>query len=217
MILSQNPINSQKITTNIVSKKEEKGSLNNKKSKQVGSNLNEVTDDNSSDKSGRMITNKSSMSSLKIGNSTTTKLVTVEINVEVATPIIFLIVPITKFFPLISEIGITFHEIVEIVQAAEHNKRTCFVLLQLVHAVNLVVLELKVPRNNNQEFFNNRNYLYLQNLVNVITQMKKFTAEISQMKTLLKYIQAKSIEKTFYELFKELFIYIKLYDIQISC
>ena len=36
-----------------------------------------------------------------------------------------------------------------------------------------------------------------------MTQIKKFIMEISQMKTLLKYIQAKSIERTFKELCKE--------------
>ena len=54
-----------------------------------------------------------------------------------------------------------------------------------------------------------KNYLYLQNLVNVMTQIKKFITEISQIKTLLKYIQAKSIEKNFKELCKEFGITIR--------
>ncbi len=100
---------------------------------------------------------------------------------------------------MISEIGIAFNEIVEIEQAAEHNKRTCNVLLQQVHAANLAALNLKVQRNN-QEFYNKKNYLGVQILVNVIVPIKKFAAEISQMKTLIKYIKANNIMKTFKEL-----------------
>src|SRR6266498_1779524 len=91
------------------------------------------------------------------------------------------VVSFIKFLPLISEIGNVLNELIEIEQAAEHNKRTCKALLQRVYAADLAVLELKVQRN--VEFFNNKNYLHLQNLVNVITQIKKFASEISQMKT----------------------------------
>jgi hypothetical protein len=38
------------------------------------------------------------------------------------------------------------------------------------------------------------------NLSNIINRIKKFVAEISQMKTLIKYIKAKNIERTFKEL-----------------
>ncbi|RGB38185.1 kinase-like domain-containing protein [Rhizophagus diaphanus] len=119
--------------------------------------------------------------------------------VEAGAPIV---VPFTKFLPLISEIGNIFNEIVELAQAAEHNKRTCDALLQRVYAADLAVLDLKVQRNR-KDFFNNKNYLCLQNLVNIITQIRKFISDISQMKSLIKYIQAKNIEKTFKELCKE--------------
>ncbi|GES75769.1 kinase-like domain-containing protein [Rhizophagus clarus] len=119
--------------------------------------------------------------------------------VEAGAPIV---VPFTKFLPLISEIGNIFNEIVDLSQAAEHNKRTCDALLHRVYAADLAVLDLKVQRNK-KDFFNNKNYLCLQNLVNIITQIKKFISDISQMKSLIKYIQAKSIEKTFKELCKE--------------
>ena len=76
--------------------------------------------------------------------------------VEAGAPIL---VPFTKFLPLISEIGNIFNEIVEITQAAEHNKRTCDALLQRVYAADLAVIDLKVKRDK-QEFFNNKNYLY---------------------------------------------------------
>jgi hypothetical protein len=83
-------------------------------------------------------------------------------------------------------------------QTTKYYKRVCDALKQRVDAVDLAVRDLKV-RKNNQGFFNRKNYLYLQKLVNVITQIKDFMAEISQMKT----FQAKSIEKTFNDLCKE--------------
>ncbi|CAG8525233.1 11917_t:CDS:2 [Funneliformis mosseae] len=120
--------------------------------------------------------------------------------IETSVPVI---VPITKFFPLISEIGNVLNEIVEIVQAAEHNKRICDVLLQKVYAAELAVHDLKVRRNVHQGCFNTKNYLGLQSLCNVISQIKKFTGEVSQMKTMMKYLKGKSIEKTFKELCRE--------------
>ncbi|RIA93448.1 hypothetical protein C1645_16305 [Glomus cerebriforme] len=125
------------------------------------------------------------------------------------------IVPFNKFLPLIVEIGNLFNDVVEITQAAEHNKRTCEVLLQRVYAADLAVIDLKVKRNK-QEFFNNKNYLCLQNLVNIITQIKKFILDISQMKTLIKYIQAKSIQKTFNDLCKEFDSCVNVLALQIT-
>ncbi|CAG8525215.1 11916_t:CDS:2 [Funneliformis mosseae] len=119
-------------------------------------------------------------------------------------------VPFAKFVPLISEIGNVLNEIVEIVQAAEHNKRTCKALLQRVRAAGLAVFDLKIRRDENKEFFVNRNYLYLQNLVNVIVNIEKFVKEISQMNTLMKYLKAKSVEKTFSELCREFDSWINL-------
>ncbi|CAB4440823.1 unnamed protein product [Rhizophagus irregularis] len=114
------------------------------------------------------------------------------------------VVPFAKFHPLINEIRSILTEIIEIAQAAEHNKRICDVLKLRVYAVDLATFELNVMRNN-QEFFNRKNYSSLQSLVTVITQIKKFITDISQMKNLikLKYVQPKNIEKTFKELCRE--------------
>src|SRR5215213_5088361 len=95
------------------------------------------------------------------------------------------IVPIQKFRPLIHEIGNILNEVIDIAQAAEHNKRTCDCLLQRVYAAELAVLELNVQRNNH-EFFNKKNFVYLQNLIAVIAKIKRFAADISQLRTLLK-------------------------------
>ena len=115
------------------------------------------------------------------------------------------IVSITKFRPLMNEIGNILNEVIDISQAAEHNKRTCECLLKRIYAANLAVLELKT-QGNNRKFFNKKTFVCLQNLVTIITKIKKFMAEISQMKTLLrlKYIISRgSIEKKFKELCRE--------------
>jgi hypothetical protein len=114
------------------------------------------------------------------------------------------VVPFSKFHPLINEIRAILNEIIDLSQAAEHNKRICEVLKLRVYAVDLATFELNVIRKN-QEFFNRKNYSSLQSLVIVITQIKRFISDISQMKNLikLKYVQPKNIEKTFKELCKE--------------
>ena len=107
------------------------------------------------------------------------------------------IVPIAKFLPLISEIENIFDMVIDIAHAAEHNKRICNSLKQRIYAVNLAVLDLKVQRYENQEFFRVRNFFWLQNLVEVINQMKLFMKNISQINTLLKlnWIKPTIIEK----------------------
>ena len=89
------------------------------------------------------------------------------------------------------------NEIIELSQAAEHNTRICDVLKRRVYAVDLATFEFNFKRN--QELFNKKNFSHLQNLVIVMTQIKKFVSDISQIKNLLKltYIQSKNIEKTF--------------------
>ncbi|GBC04276.1 hypothetical protein RclHR1_00560003 [Rhizophagus clarus] len=119
------------------------------------------------------------------------------------------IIPFNKFYPLITEIRSIFNEIIELARAAEHNKRICEVLKLRVYAVDLATFELNVYEKN-QEFFNRKNYSSLQSLVTIITQIKKFISDISQMKNLirLKYVQPKNIEITFKELCKEFDIYV---------
>ncbi|GBC04288.1 hypothetical protein RclHR1_00560015 [Rhizophagus clarus] len=110
-------------------------------------------------------------------------------------------IPFTKFLPLINEISNILSEVINIAQEAEYNTRICDALKQRVYAVDLAVLDLKVQRNN-QEYFNGNNYLHLQNLITIITNIKKFMKNISQILALLKskYIIPKNIEKTLKEL-----------------
>ncbi|CAB4484801.1 kinase-like protein [Rhizophagus irregularis] len=119
-------------------------------------------------------------------------------------------VSFSKFIPLISEIGNVFNEILDLVEAAEHNKRTCGILRDRVNVAELAVRELRVRNKDKKDFFNSKNYKSLQNLVIIITRIKKFISDISQMKPLIKHIKAKNIEKTFVELCEEFDGYVKV-------
>ncbi|CAB5203001.1 unnamed protein product, partial [Rhizophagus irregularis] len=87
---------------------------------------------------------------------------------------------IAKFVPFINEFGAIFDEIIDIVEAAEHNKRTCGVLLKRVHVANSVVRQFR-EKKDDPVFFNNENYLSLQRLTVIIGQIKIFVSEISQL------------------------------------
>jgi hypothetical protein len=111
-------------------------------------------------------------------------------------------IPFAKFLPLIDETRNILNEVIIIAEAAEYNKRICNALKQRVYAVDLAVLDLKVQRDDNQEYFSGNNYLYLQDLITTITHIKEFMKNISQMLTLLKfkYNLPENIEKTLKEL-----------------
>src|SRR4051812_48035576 len=108
-----------------------------------------------------------------------------------------IVISFARFLPLFTDIKNIFEEIIDITQTAEHNGRICDMLLQRVYAVNLAVIDLKIARESNQRFFNINNYLVLQNLISIINLIKKFITNISQMKNLINYIQAKNIEESF--------------------
>ncbi|PKK67942.1 hypothetical protein RhiirC2_751026 [Rhizophagus irregularis] len=91
-------------------------------------------------------------------------------------------VPFAKFLPLINDIVNSYNEIIELVEAAEYNKRTCKILQKRVRVVESAIQDLRGEREDRKDFFN----------------------KISQMKSLIKYIKAKSIEKTKKKLCKEL-------------
>jgi hypothetical protein len=117
---------------------------------------------------------------------------------------ISIIIPFAKFIPIINEIENTFNKIILLVDAAEHNKRICKMLKKRVYAAESAVRDLRIgDKEDNKDFFNSENYLSLQYLYNIMVQIKKFISDISQMKSLIKYIQTKSIEKTFKELCEE--------------
>lgn len=114
------------------------------------------------------------------------------------------VVPYKKFYPLIDEIGNILVKVDEITETAEHNKWICEVLKRRVYAINLAVLDFKFYRNK-RVIYNEKNFLCLQNLITVLTRIKKFISVISQMNTLLrsKYIRQKNMEKTFKDICKD--------------
>src|SRR5436853_2144939 len=127
---------------------------------------------------------------------TTTVLETLEITTNV-------IVPFSKFIPLVNEVANTLDQIVELYHSAEHNKRICGSLIDRVSAAEAAVRNLKIRRDQNKSFFNQKNLILLQRLVHNIQQIKRFVSEVSQLKGLTKYVQAKSIEKNFKELCRD--------------
>ncbi|CAI2178739.1 5396_t:CDS:2, partial [Funneliformis geosporum] len=114
-----------------------------------------------------------------------------------------LAVPFVNFLPLITEVAKIYNEIVEIYQAAEHNKKICGILLDRVQVADADVKNLKNRRDENVKFFSEKNLFNLNKLLNVIVKIRKFVEEISQLKGLKKYIQAKNIEKRVNELMNE--------------
>jgi hypothetical protein len=101
-----------------------------------------------------------------------------------------------EMIELITKIGDLLDEIDEITQATEYNKRICKLLKHRVYVVNLALLDLKV-HGDDKEHFNENNHQCLKNLVDVVTKIKEFVANISHMATLLRsnYHQPKNIEK----------------------
>ncbi|PKY31500.1 hypothetical protein RhiirB3_475219, partial [Rhizophagus irregularis] len=114
-----------------------------------------------------------------------------------------MVVPFARFLPLINEIENFFNEIIELVEAAEHNQRTCEILKNRVRVAELAVRDLRDKKKDREDFFNKINYIRLQELSTIIKQIKKFISEISLMKTLIKYLKEKSVEKIFKELCME--------------
>ncbi|RGB35434.1 kinase-like domain-containing protein [Rhizophagus diaphanus] len=121
-------------------------------------------------------------------------------------------VPFANFLPLIGEVSRLLKDIVDIYQTAEHNKRICGVMLDRVTIAESAIKNLKVRREENEDFFSEENYINLQKLVTVVSKIRKFLAEISQLKGLQKYIQAKNIEKTTMDLNKEFDFTIQLLE-----
>ncbi|CAB5360015.1 unnamed protein product [Rhizophagus irregularis] len=111
-------------------------------------------------------------------------------------------VPFANFLPFIEEVSRLLKEIVDIYQTAVINKGICGVMLDRVAIAESATKNFLKVREN-EEFFSAENYVNLQKLVTVVGKIRKFLAEISQVKGLKKYTQAKNIEKTAMDLNKE--------------
>ncbi|UZO23278.1 uncharacterized protein OCT59_015622 [Rhizophagus irregularis] len=107
-----------------------------------------------------------------------------------------MVVPFAKFLPFIDEIGNFFNEIIELVEDAEHNKRICEILKNRVRVAELSVQDLREKRKDRQDFFNKINYIRLQELSIIITQIKNF---LRTVEILHRDIRAENILITFNE------------------
>ncbi|CAB4485310.1 unnamed protein product [Rhizophagus irregularis] len=111
-------------------------------------------------------------------------------------------VPFANFLPFIEEVSRLLKEIVDIYQTAVINKGICGVMLDRVAIAESATKKFLKVREN-EEFFSAENYVNLQKLVTVVGKIRKFLAEISQVRGLKKHTQAKNIEKTAMDLNKE--------------
>ncbi|CAG8472816.1 3743_t:CDS:2 [Cetraspora pellucida] len=112
-------------------------------------------------------------------------------------------IPFSKFVPIINDIVSVTDEITIIYQSAEHNKRISRVLVDRIAAVETSIRLLKIHKDDNKEFFNQENFVVMQKLSDNIQKIKKFIGEVTQLKGLTKYIHAKSIKNTFFDLTSE--------------
>ncbi|CAG8664452.1 5196_t:CDS:2, partial [Scutellospora calospora] len=112
-------------------------------------------------------------------------------------------IPFSRFIPIISDVVSVIEELTTLCQSAEHNKRIGLALVDRVAAVETAIRQIKSHKDDNREFFNQQNFVAMQRLLNNIQKMRKFVIEVTQLKWLSKYIQAKSIKTTFDELTEE--------------
>ncbi|CAG8699513.1 2945_t:CDS:2 [Dentiscutata erythropus] len=112
-------------------------------------------------------------------------------------------IPFSKFVPIIGDIVSVTDEITLIYQSAEHNKRISRVLVDRIAAVETSIRLLKIHKDDNKKFFNQENFVVMQKLSDNIQKIKKFIGEVTQLKGLSKYIHAKSIKSTFFDLTNE--------------
>ncbi|CAG8818933.1 591_t:CDS:1, partial [Racocetra fulgida] len=90
---------------------------------------------------------------------------------------------IVPFVPLITEISSIVNEIITLYQTAEHNKRICGSLLARATAAQTAVNNLEIRRLENEDLFKSKEfYKNFQKLVNVISRIKIFIEEVSQLK-----------------------------------
>ncbi|CAG8568337.1 24985_t:CDS:2, partial [Racocetra persica] len=105
---------------------------------------------------------------------------------------------IVPFVPLITEISSIVNEIITLYQTAEHNKRICGSLLSRATAAQTAVTNLEIRRLENEDLFKSKEYYKnFQKLVNVISKIKIFIEEVSQLKGLRRFLASKSIEDEF--------------------
>ncbi|CAG8466414.1 17986_t:CDS:10 [Racocetra fulgida] len=125
-------------------------------------------------------------------------------------------VPFSRFLPIVDDVVKIFDEIAKLYQSAEHNRRICGTLFDRVIAAEAAIRTLKIRRDEHKEFFNQQNFVVMQKFLRNIENIKKFINDVSQLKGLSKYIQAKSIETTFQELTTEFDRFVSILNLTIT-
>ncbi|GES97471.1 kinase-like domain-containing protein [Rhizophagus clarus] len=105
-----------------------------------------------------------------------------------------------KFLPLMSEVTKIYDEISEIHQAAQYNKKTCWLMLKKVEIADTALNNLKINEDKNSKYFSKENYISLCNLITIISKIRKLLAEISRFESYQKFIKIKKNVEIFRDL-----------------
>ncbi|GBC03162.1 hypothetical protein RclHR1_00500010 [Rhizophagus clarus] len=101
-----------------------------------------------------------------------------------------------KFLPLIKEVTKIYDERSEIHQTAQHNKKTCCLILKKVEIADTALNNL-IHSKENLEYFSKENYISLCYLITIIDKLRKLLVKISQFESYQKFIQIKKNNEIF--------------------
>ncbi|CAG8447392.1 10996_t:CDS:2 [Ambispora gerdemannii] len=111
---------------------------------------------------------------------------------------------LSPFIPLISNITILVREVVDLYQAAEHNKRICHSLLERVNNAEYVAKDIHNRRKEYEDDLKSKDfYIKFKGLVEVIKRIKIFISQVSQIKGIRKFVNANEIQNEFERLTRE--------------
>ncbi|PKY48034.1 kinase-like protein [Rhizophagus irregularis] len=110
----------------------------------------------------------------------------------------------SEFAPLISSFLNVGNEIIKLYKKAKQHKELCGFLLKRCKFAMAAVEDLDLRKTENVEFFSKQEHLTLfLGFINCMEGIKSFIAEVSQLKTLQKYLYTNSIEEKFTNLATE--------------
>ncbi|CAB4388393.1 unnamed protein product [Rhizophagus irregularis] len=110
----------------------------------------------------------------------------------------------SEFAPLISSFLNVGNEIIKLYKKAKQHKELCGFLLKRCKFAMAAVEDLDLRKTENVEFFSKQENLTLfLGFINCMEGIKSFIAEVSQLKTLQKYLYTNSIEEKFTNLATE--------------
>ncbi|KAG9288684.1 hypothetical protein G9A89_004303 [Geosiphon pyriformis] len=102
------------------------------------------------------------------------------------------------FIPLINDITNLVHSIIELYRTAEHNKKICRLLSERVNIVQYTLEDTQIIGS-----LKEKDYMNFQKLITVISNIKIFVEQVSQLKGLRKFFNAHDIEEQYKSLTQE--------------